>query len=75
MEVLKIIGTFRLTNPKAELRLCGGREQNLRDFHGMAVLMVNALMVGGYLTRAGRDIKKDYKLLEDLGVRRKVSVE
>ncbi len=75
MEALKIIGMFRFTNPKAELRLCGGREQNLRDFHGMAVLMTNALMVGGYLTRAGRDIKKDYQLLEDLGVRRKVSVE
>ena len=75
MEALKIIGMFRFTNPKAELRLCGGREQNLRDFHGMAVLMTNALMVGGYLTRAGRDIKKDYQLLKDLKAQRKVSVE
>ncbi len=75
MESLKIIGMFRFTNPKAELRLCGGREQNLRDFHGMAVLMTNALMVGGYLTRAGRDIKKDYQLLKDLKAQRKVSVE
>lgn len=75
MEALKIIGMFRFTNPKAELRLCGGREQNLRDFHGMAVLMTNAMMVGGYLTRAGRDIKKDYQLLKDLKAERKVSVE
>ena len=75
MEALKIIGMFRFTNPKAELRLCGGREQNLRDFHGMAVLMTNAIMVGGYLTRAGRDIKKDYQLLKDLKAKRKVSVE
>ncbi len=71
LEALKIIAMFRFTNPRAELRLCGGREQNLRDFHGMAVLMTNAMMVGGYLTRAGRDIKKDYRLLEDLGARRK----
>ncbi|HIC97990.1 MAG TPA: biotin synthase BioB [Aquificaceae bacterium] len=71
LEALKIIAMFRFTNPKAELRLCGGREQTLGDFHGMAVLMTNAMMVGGYLTRAGRDVKKDYRLLEDLGARRK----
>ncbi|MEZ0360708.1 MAG: biotin synthase BioB [Hydrogenobacter sp.] len=70
IEALKIIAMFRLTNPKAELRLCGGREQTLRDFHGMAVLMTNAMMVGGYLTRAGRDIKKDYQLLKDMKAER-----
>jgi biotin synthase len=70
LEALKVIAMFRLTNPKAELRLCGGREQTLRDFHGMAVLMTNAMMVGGYLTRAGRDIKKDYQLLKDLKAER-----
>ena len=74
LEALKIIAMFRFTNPKAELRLCGGREQTLRDFHGMAALMVNAVMVGGYLTRAGRDVRKDYQLLEDLGARRKEKV-
>lgn len=68
LEALKVIGMFRFTNPKAELRLCGGREQNLRDFHGMAVLMVNAFMAGGYLTRAGRDIKRDYQMMEDLNL-------
>ncbi|WP_448587379.1 biotin synthase BioB [Thermocrinis sp.] len=66
LEAIRIIAMFRLTNPRAELRLCGGREQTLRDFYGMAVLMTNAMMVGGYLTRAGRDIKKDYQLLKDL---------
>ncbi len=75
LEALKTIAMFRFTNPKAELRLCGGREQNLRDFHGMAVLMTNAMMVGGYLTRAGRDITKDYQLLKDLGAQRLVKEE
>jgi len=74
LEALRIIAMFRFTNPRAELRLCGGREQTLRDFHGTAALMVNAMMVGGYLTRAGRDIKKDYQLLEDLSARRKERV-
>jgi len=74
LTALKIIAMFRFTNPRAELRLCGGREQTLRDFQGLAALMVNAMMVGGYLTRAGRDIKKDYQLLEDLSARRKEGV-
>ena len=74
LEALRIIAMFRFTNPRAELRLCGGREQNLRDFHGMAVLMTNAMMVGGYLTRAGRDIKKDYQLLKDLKAHRKEEI-
>lgn len=75
LEALKIIAMFRFTNPSAELRLCGGREQNLRDFHGMAVLIANAMMVGGYLTRAGRDIKKDYQLLKDLGYEKLMTAE
>ncbi len=75
LEALKVIAMFRFINPKAELRLCGGREQNLRDFHGMAVLMTNAMMVGGYLTRAGRDIKKDYQLLKDLRYKRLATLE
>ena len=68
LDAIKIIAMFRFTNPKAELRLCGGREQTLGDFHGMAAFMANALMAGGYLTRAGRDIKKDYKMLEDMSL-------
>ncbi|MFN3598456.1 MAG: biotin synthase BioB [Aquificaceae bacterium] len=75
LEALKVIAMFRFVNPKAELRLCGGREQNLRDFHGMAVLMTNAMMVGGYLTRAGRDIKKDYQLLKDLRYKKLATLE
>jgi len=70
LEALRIIAMFRFTNQKAELRLCGWREQTLRDFYGMAMLMTNAMMVGGYLTRAGRDIKKDYQLIKDLRLER-----
>jgi len=75
LEALKIIAMFRFTNKSAELRLCGGREQTLGDFHGMAAFMTNALMAGGYLTRAGRDIKKDYKMLKDMNLERLISQE
>ena len=69
LEALKIIAIFRFANPKAELRLAGGRERILGDYLGMANFMVNAHMVGGYLTRAGRDPKEDLKMVEGIGLR------
>ncbi|WP_457643180.1 biotin synthase BioB [Persephonella sp.] len=64
---LKIIALFRLFNPYAELRLCGGREQNLREFHDTAMEIANCLMAGGYLTRAGRAPGKDEEMIKKLG--------
>jgi len=68
-EALKIIAIFRFANPKAELRLAGGRERILGDYLGMGNFMVNAHMVGGYLTRAGRDPKEDLKMVEGIGLK------
>jgi biotin synthase len=67
-EALKIIALFRFANPSAEIRLAGGRERILGDFLGMATFMVNAHMVGGYLTRAGRDPAEDRKMLKAVGL-------
>ncbi|WP_456399845.1 biotin synthase BioB [Persephonella sp.] len=64
---LKIIALFKLFNPKAELRLCGGREQNLREYHDTAMEIANCLMAGGYLTRAGRPPGKDEEMIKRLG--------
>ncbi len=64
---LKIVALFRLTNPEAELRLCGGREQNLQDLHDVAMEVANCLMAGGYLTRAGREPGKDEEMAKRLG--------
>ncbi len=41
----------------------------------MYFIITNALIVCCYLTRAGRDIKKDYQLLKDLGYERLLQVE
>jgi biotin synthase-like enzyme len=35
----------------------------------MANFMVNAHMVGGYLTRAGRDPAEDRKMVEGIGLK------
>ena len=64
---LKIVALFRIFNPKAEIRLCGGREQNLRDYHDIAMEVANCLMAGGYLTRAGREPGKDEEMAKRLG--------
>ncbi len=65
---LKIIAMFRMVLPHSEIRICGGREANLRDLQSLAAMMVNGFMVGGYLTRAGRDPTEDKQLVDDLGL-------
>ena len=66
-KAIKIVALFKLFNPEAEIRLCGGREQNLKHLHDKAMEIANCLMVGGYLTRAGRSPKKDFEMIEKLG--------
>jgi len=63
---LRILAMFRLVLPQIEIRICGGREAHLRDFQSLAAMMVNGFMVGGYLTRPGRDPSLDRQLIEDL---------
>ncbi len=68
-DALVTIAIFRFACPKAELRLAGGRERVLGDYLGMANFMVNAHIVGGYLTRAGRDPQEDKKMVEGIGLK------
>ena len=68
MEVVKTIAVFRFILPKSRLELGGGREVNLRDFQSMAFLAgANSLIIGGYLTTAGRQPSQDLRMLQDLG--------
>ena len=68
LEILRCIAIFRLVLPEAEIRVCGGRERNLRQLQTLAATMVNGFMVGGYLTRGGRDPALDTELVEDLSL-------
>jgi len=65
-KALKIVVLFKLFNPKSEIRLCGGREQNLGEYHDIAMEVANCLMAGGYLTRAGRSPRKDKEMIKRL---------
>ena len=67
LKCLAILCVFRFLLPEAEIRVCGGREYNLRDLQALALLPANALMVGHYLTTRGRELAHDQQMIEDLG--------
>lgn len=68
LECLKVIAVARLMMPTKEIRVCGGREKNLRDLQSWALISgADGLMVGGYLTTAGRDVQTDLQMIRDAG--------
>lgn len=68
LKCLKILTAIRLSIPEAEIRICGGREKNLRELQPLSLLPASALMVGNYLTTKGRNLKDDYQMIKDLGL-------
>ena len=73
LEILRAFATFRFILPKAQIRTAGGREVNLRDLQSMALNGgASGIMIGGYLTTAGRGTERDMQMLKDLGRPRSV---
>jgi biotin synthase len=64
---LKVLAMFRLTNPKAELRIAGGREVNLRSMQAMGLYPANSMFVSDYLTTPGQKVEDDFQMISDLG--------
>jgi len=69
LKCLKILTALRFALPEAQIRVCGGREYNLRELQPLALLAVDSLMVGNYLTTKGRNLKDDKETIEDMGFR------
>ena len=70
LEILKTIALFRFILPHAVIRTAGGREKNLRDLQSMALFGgANGMLVGGYLTTAGRGTDMDHQMIDDLGLK------
>ena len=67
LRCLAILVVLRFLLPEAELRVCGGREYNLRDLQALVLFPANALMVGNYLTTRGRNLSDDRQMILDLG--------
>ncbi len=68
MEILKSIVMFRFVNPKAEIKIAAGRI-HLRDLQSMIFSAgATGMMIGEYLTVAGRKVVDDVQMLKDLEV-------
>ena len=66
-EALRGLAVFRLVFPDKLLRYAGGREVVLRDLQAMGLLAgANGLIIGNYLTTAGRAAAEDLQMLADL---------
>ena len=69
LECLSIIAVARLMMPQISIRVCGGRELNLRDFQSWIFAAgADSLMVGGYLVTPGRAVEADIQMICDAGL-------
>ncbi|KGM97600.1 biotin synthase BioB [Clostridium botulinum] len=68
-EILRTIAIFRFLNPKADIRLAGGRNK-LENYGEKAFISgASATITGNYLTTSGNGIKNDIELLKSLGLK------
>lgn len=69
LDCLKAVAVARLMMPGREIRICGGREHALGDLHSWVLLAgASGLMVGNYLTTAGRDATDDLRMIAAAGL-------
>jgi biotin synthase len=66
-DCLRALALFRMTNPKTEIRIAGGREVNLRSMQSLGLYPANSLFVSDYLTTKGQAAEDDFRMIEDLG--------
>ena len=64
---LRALCLMRLVNPRAEIRIAGGREGHLRGMGALALWPANSLFVEGYLTTRGDATEATYRLIRDAG--------
>jgi len=69
MECLKTIAVYRFLLPERQIKVCGGRDRNLRELQSWIFMAgASGMMTGNYLTKAGRDPQTDRRMIADLGL-------
>ena len=69
LEFLKITAILRFIFPRQEIKICGGREANLRSLQPLAFLAgADSMIIGDYLTTKGNPPQSDLKMIQDLGL-------
>ncbi len=66
-DVLRCVAMFRLINPKAVIRIAGGRGRFGNDQYKLFKAGANGSIVGDYLTTMGAGVKEDLHAFSKLG--------
>lgn len=67
IDAIRAIAIFRIALKDKTLKVVAGRESILKDFQGMMFAAgANGMMVGGYLTVAGRSVEEDHILMGEI---------
>lgn len=70
LETLLTVALYRFLLPRATIKVCAGRDRNLGDLASWIFFAgANGMMVGNYLTTAGRSVELDLAMLRALGYR------
>jgi biotin synthase len=64
---LKALCLLRLLNPKAEIRIAGGREMHLGSMQALGLYVANSVFIGDYLTTKGQAPEADYRMIQEMG--------
>jgi len=68
-EILSIIAMYRLMLPATDIKIAGGREVSLRDMQSWIFYAgATSILMGDYLTTAGRSADDDLAMINDLGL-------
>lgn len=68
LDIIRSIAMFRMMNPRAEIKVCAGRE-HLRELHPLILYAgATGFMIGPLLTIDGRGVEGDLQMLRDLEV-------
>jgi len=67
VHALRVLALIRLLNPRADVRVAGGREVTLRGLQPMALYIVSSMFTGGYLTTSGALVSDDHQMIRDVG--------
>lgn len=66
--ILRTLAIFKIANPNAVLRFCGGRMRLSIENQIKAIKScVDGLMIGNYLTKTGRNPQEDIEMVKEAG--------
>src|SRR5699024_8103339 len=63
---LKVLAFFCFMNSTIEVRIAGGREENLRSLQPLGLYAADSILVGDYLTTRVQEETRDHHMLRDL---------